>query len=106
MTKIYRFVAVDANGETWTIPAESITSPFEDHEFVVHRSLTLDGPPWTVSHLESGASVMVGESKVETIALALTKLRSVTSWRIDEIAQDALRRRTALANTRSDTAPS
>lgn len=104
MPKFYRFVAVDAEGESWTVPAESIKSPFKGHDFVIHRSLKLDGPAWTVSHLATGAAVISGESKIETIALALAKLRSVTARQIDAIAQDALRRRAVLANAPTDTA--
>ena len=69
--EVLRLQAIDYDGVTWTIPAEPIKSPFEEHQFVVHRALALDGPAWSVSHFESGALVMAGETRVDVVDAAL-----------------------------------
>lgn len=99
---VLRLHTIDNDGVTWTIPAEPIEFPFQGHQFVVHRALALDGPAWSVSHFESGALVVAGETKIEVVEAAKAKLCTVTEARITEIAQDALRRRNELVKKRAD----
>jgi hypothetical protein len=100
--EVLRLHTIDNDGVTWTIRAETIELPFRGHQFVVHRSLALDGPAWSVSHFQSGALVVAGETKIEVIEAAQAKLRTVTEARITEIAQDALRRRNELVQRWTD----
>ena len=79
----FEFEAVGVDGRTWMVPAEKIASPIPSHEFAVHRSLCPTDPAWSVSHINSGALLVTGETKADTIRFAIATLSGITAAQLD-----------------------
>lgn len=78
-----QFHLMDVSGRSWIIPCEIVETKMKFHQFVIHKSLSMQDANWVVSHYQTGGVVCDGESFENTVENARKIINSKTVKEFD-----------------------